>query len=210
VAVFYLNPILVMVSMEDIFPQKEDVNYSLLRLTQEGMYSVTKRKDGEQIIQIMKSVFRTLDDKTITDATACVGGDTINFALHFKQVESIEYNKYNFEVLKNNIEVFGLHNVKLHYGDCIDVYRWASDVLYIDPPWGGPEYKTLDHVDLFLGYTRLDDWLEEVLSGPYRPMAVFLKVPNNYNSISLQFLSNVIGVRSYRVRTYCIICILVQ
>uniref|UniRef100_A0A6C0CIW6 Trimethylguanosine synthase n=1 Tax=viral metagenome TaxID=1070528 RepID=A0A6C0CIW6_9ZZZZ len=196
--------------MEDIFPQKKDVDYSLLKLTQEGTYSVTKRKDSEQIIQIMKNIFRTLNDKTITDATACVGGDTINFALHFKQVDSIEYNKHNFEALKNNVEVFDLFNVRLHFGDCIDIYRWASDILYIDPPWGGPEYKTLDHVDLFLGYTRLDDWLEEVLSGPYRPMAVFLKVPNNYNNVSLQFLSNVVSVKTYRIRTYSLICILVQ
>lgn len=196
--------------MEDIFPQKPDIDYSLLRLTEEGMYSVTKRKDGEQIIQIMKSIFRTLNDKTITDATACVGGDTINFSLHFKNVDSIEHNKQNFEVLKNNVEVYGLHNVKLHFGDCVNIYKWVSDILYIDPPWGGPEYKTFDRVDLFLGYTRLDDWLEEVLSGPYRPMAVFLKVPNNYCSVGLQFLSNVVSVRTFRIRTYSLICILVQ
>jgi len=196
--------------MEDIFPHKEGVDYSQLKLTEEGSYSVTRRRDGEQIIQVMKNMFKTLNDKTITDATACVGGDAINFALHFKKVDAIEHNRKNFEVLKNNVEVFDLMNIKLHYGDCVDIYRWVSDILYIDPPWGGPEYKTLSHVDLFIGYTRLDDWLEEVLSGPYRPMAVFLKVPNNYNSVSLQFLSNVISVKTFRIRTYSLICILIK
>ena len=136
--------------MEDIFPHKEGVDYSQLKLTEEGSYSVTRRRDGEQIIQVMKNMFKTLNDKTITDATACVGGDAINFALHFKKVDAIEHNRKNFEVLKNNVEVFDLMNIKLHYGDCVDIYRWVSDILYIDPPWGGPEYKTLSHVDLFI------------------------------------------------------------
>jgi RNA cap guanine-N2 methyltransferase len=196
--------------MEDIFPYKEGVDYSQLKLTEEGTYSVTRRRDGEQIIQIMKNVFRKLNDLTITDATACVGGDAINFALHFKNVDAIEHNRKNFEALRNNVEVFDLMNIRLHYGNCVDIYRWVSDILYIDPPWGGPEYKLLSHVDLYIGYTRLDDWLEEVLSGPYRPMAVFLKVPNNYNSVSLQFLSNVISVKTFRIRTYSLICISVQ
>lgn len=196
--------------MEEIFPKKEDVDYTQLKVTDEGRYSVTKRRDGEHILQIMASMVGALKDKSVTDATACVGGDTINFGLNFREVHSIEYSKENFEALKNNVKVYDLSNVSLYLGDCTTVYTWASDVLYIDPPWGGPEYKKLSSVPLFLGETRLDVWLEDVLSGPYRPSWVFLKVPQNYSTVPLQFLPNVKSVRSFRIRTYILVCISVQ
>ena len=196
--------------MEEIFPKKEGVDYTALSVTEEGRYSVTKRRDGEHILQVMASMVGSLTDKSVTDATACVGGDTINFGLNFREVHSIEVSKENFEVLQNNVGVYGLSNVALYLGDCTKVYTWASDVLYIDPPWGGPEYKKLSSVPLFLGETRLDVWLEDVLSGPYRPAWVFLKVPQNYSTVPLQFLPNVKSVRSFRIRTYILVCMSVQ
>ena len=192
--------------MEDIFPYR-DIDYSALQMTPEGRYSITRRRDGEHILNIMMSVVGNLKDKSITDATACVGGDTIHFALNFREVHSIEYSKENFDALKHNISVYHLQNVSLHYGDCMKVYNWASDVLYIDPPWGGPDYRDKKEVDLFLGDVRLDVWLEDVLSGPYRPSFVFLKVPSNYNNSPLQFLPNVKSVRTFRIRTFFIVCI---
>jgi len=192
--------------MEDLFPKK-DIDYSQLHLTDEGRYSITRRRDGEHIVAIMSSVIGDLNDKSITDCTACVGGDTINFAFNFKDVHSIEYSKQNFEALKHNVNVYNLRNVTLYFGDCMKVYNWASDVLYIDPPWGGPDYRDKKEVDLFLGNVRLDDWLEDILSGPYRPSFVFLKVPANYNTVPLQFLPNVKSVRSFRVRTFFLVSV---
>jgi hypothetical protein len=192
--------------MEDIFPRK-DIDYTKLQLTEEGLYSVTRRRDADNIINIMSSTVGNIKEKSITDATACVGGDTINFALNFREVHSIEYSKDNFDALSNNIVVYGLNNVHLYLGDCMKVYNWASDVLYIDPPWGGPNYRNLESVELFLGSTRIDVWLEDILSGPYRPSFVFLKVPSNYNSIPLQFLPNVKSVRNFRIRSYILICV---
>jgi hypothetical protein len=58
--------------MEDIFP-KRDIEYSNLQVTDEGRYSVTRRRDGEHILAIMHSTVGNLKDKSITDATACVG-----------------------------------------------------------------------------------------------------------------------------------------
>uniref|UniRef100_A0A6C0AJ00 Trimethylguanosine synthase n=1 Tax=viral metagenome TaxID=1070528 RepID=A0A6C0AJ00_9ZZZZ len=196
--------------MEDAFPKKEGINYNQLQLTEEGEYSITRRRDGEHILYVVSSVVGQLETKSLTDATACVGGDTINFALNFREVHSIEYSKTNFEALKNNVNVFGLTNVSLYLGNCIEIYKWASDVLYVDPPWGGPEYKKQNSIDLYLGATRLDDWLEDILSGPYRPSFVFLKVPINYNAVPLQFLANVRSVRSFRIRSYVLVCITVN
>ena len=50
-------------------------------------------------------------------------------------------------------------------------------------------------------------WLEDILSGPYRPSFVFLKVPSNYHSTPLQFLPNVKSVRSFKIRSYILVCV---
>lgn len=193
--------------MEDMFPRREGVDYTKLKTTEEGSYSITRRRDAEYIIQIIRNVVQDCETKSITDATACIGGDTLNFAMNFKEVHSIELNRENYEALKNNVGVYGFSNVSLYHGDCKDVYKWASNVLYIDPPWGGPTYRSHSSINLYLGNERLDNWLEDIVTGPYRPNYIFLKVPFNYNASPLDFLSNVVMIKTFKIRTYLLICI---
>ena len=195
--------------MEDMFP-RGSIDYSRLRVTEEGAYSITRRRDADQIIHIIKNTVPDYETKSITDATGCIGGDTLNFATVFEKVHSIELNISNFEALKNNVGVYGFTNITLYHGDCTELYKWASDVLYIDPPWGGPNYRTIQNLNLYLGNIRLDDWLEDILSGPYRPSHIFLKVPLNYNTKPLQFLTNIKSISMHRIRTYMLVHITVQ
>jgi tRNA G37 N-methylase Trm5 len=195
--------------MEDMFP-RGSIDYSRLHVTEEGAYSITRRRDADQIIHIIKNTVPDYSQKSITDATGCIGGDTLNFATVFEKVHSIELNSDNFEALKNNVGVYGFTNITLYHGDCTEVYKWASDVLYIDPPWGGPNYRTIQNLNLYLGNIRLDDWLEDILSGPYRPSHIFLKVPLNYNTKPLQFLTNIKSISMHRIRTYMLVHITVQ
>jgi hypothetical protein len=195
--------------MEDMFP-RGSIDYSRLQVTEEGGYSITRRRDADQIIHIIKNTVPDYSQKSITDATGCIGGDTLNFATVFEKVHSIELNIGNFEALKNNVGVYGFTNITLYHGDCTELYKWASDVLYIDPPWGGPNYRTIQNLNLYLGNIRLDDWLEDILSGPYRPSHIFLKVPLNYNTKPLQFLTNIKSISMHRIRTYMLVHITVQ
>jgi len=196
--------------MEDMFPHKDELDYTKLQTTEEGSYSITRRRDAENIAGIIKSIVPEYGEKSITDATGCIGGDTLNFAAMFREVHTIELNAENFEALKNNVGVYGFSNISLYRGDCTKVYKWASDVLYIDPPWGGPNYRNYTTLNLYVGETRLDEWLEDVLSGPYRPSYIFLKVPFNYSYKPLQFLSNVETIKIFRIRTYILVCITVS
>jgi hypothetical protein len=43
---------------ESLFPRKTGVDYSKLKMTPEGEYSITKRKDGEVLIRNMKSIIK--------------------------------------------------------------------------------------------------------------------------------------------------------
>lgn len=163
------------------FPYKKSVNYDELIVTDEGEYSMTKRKDGELLLSHMKTLVKSMKTKTITDLTGNVGSDTILFALHFKHVKSIELNHENFEALQNNVSAFKLKNVTLYEGDSLQIYDWSTDVLYIDAPWGGPDYKLKKNIDLYLGHKRLDVFVKEVMMRDNKPSYIFLKLPRNYN-----------------------------
>jgi hypothetical protein len=187
--------------LEDLFPRKSGVKYSKLKMTPEGEYSITKRKDGELLLKHMKTVLKTTKDKHITDLTGNVGGDTILFGLHFEKVDSIEMNPENFEALKHNVDVFGLTNVKLHLGDSTKLFDWKTDVLYIDAPWGGPDYKEKAEIDLYLGDKRVDQFVKEVMLRENAPTYVFMKVPRNYKFDRFD------NVEKFKIRGYYLLLI---
>jgi hypothetical protein len=171
---------------------------------------VTKRKDSEKITSIISQFVGDSQTKSITDATACIGGDTIQFGLHFKTVHSIEINQNNLEVLRHNLGVYELTNVTVHEGDSVKIFNWHTDVLYIDPPWGGPDYKQAVNLDITISNTRLDKWLEEILMKKFRPSFIFLKLPRNYNFKRFNFLPNTEHIRAFHVRNYILVSIRVH
>jgi hypothetical protein len=185
--------------LEDFFPRKDGVKYSKLKMTPEGEYSITKRKDGDTLLKHMKTVLKTTKDKHITDLTGNVGGDTILFGIHFAKVDSIELNPENFDALKNNVEVFGLKNVTLHQGDSTKLFNWDTDVLYIDAPWGGPDYKEKTELDLYLGDKRVDEFVKEVRD---KAKYIFMKVPRNYKFDRFE------SIQKFKIRGYYLILIM--
>lgn len=196
--------------MEDLFPRKEGLDYSRLKTTDEGSYSITRRRDAERIINILKAVFPLLKQMTITDSTACIGGDTLNFASHFAHVHSIELKSDNFKALTNNVETYGFQNVTLHHADATKLFNWNTHILYVDPPWGGKDYRKHETLDLFLSEKRLDVWLEEILMRRNRPNYIILKLPVNYNFNRLNFLVNVDAIKPYQIRSYILVIITVH
>lgn len=190
--------------MEVLFPKKAGVDYSKLKMTPEGEYSITKRKDGDLLLAHMKSMIKGIKNKSITDLTGNVGGDTILFGLHFKHVKSIEMNSENFDALKNNVDVFGLQNVELVLGDSTKLYNWKTDILYLDPPWGGPEYKEKKELDLYLGDERVDTLLHRILKETWKPDYIFMKLPANYNFKRLEDLP-ITKMKKFKIRGFVII-----
>ena len=193
----------------NIFAKKEGIDYDKLIITDEGKYSITRQKDGERLLEIIKKEIKTTKDKIITDLTGCVGGDTILFGLNFKKVYSIEYNDINYKALENNVKnVYNLENVKLYHGDSTKIYNWKTDVLYLDPPWGGNDYKEKDRIDLYLGNIRVDIFIIEILERENRPKYIFIKLPRNYNFSRLYKLKNMYKkIKNYTIRGYNIIFI---
>jgi hypothetical protein len=191
--------------MENVFPHKDDVDYTKLKMTPEGLYSITRRRDGEKMIGFLQSRIPDIPKLSVTDATACIGGDTLLFSLHFKKVESIEWKHDNIIVLRNNIDVFRAANVTIHEGDSTKLFNWKTDVLYVDPPWGGPDYYRTYNLDLFIGTYRVDVWIEEILKRDNRPRHIILKLPTNYNFSRLRFLPNIDTMNTYVIRRFVVV-----
>lgn len=166
---------------KSLFINKNDINKSKLQISNVGKFSVTHSDDAIKTANIIESYF---DNKiTITDATANNGGNSIAFGLKFKKVNSVEINKNEFDILNNNINVYGLKNIKTYNNNYLDVYnKLKQDVVFIDAPWGGRDYKKHKNLKLYIGKKSLLEVID-MLKGKCK--AIVCKVPFNYDFYSL-------------------------
>lgn len=196
------------------FPLKDGVHMKDIQLTEEGKYSYTKRRDGDITIDFLKKHIGSLKGLTILDGTGNVGGDSILFGLNFKHVDSIEIDKDNFEALKHNVSLYKLSNVEVHNGDSTKLFdSFETDVVYFDPPWGGPDYKTKKDLDLYLGKSRIDLFIKnEILSekAKHLPKYIVLKLPFNYNWSRLKFIKAIESSQMLKIRNYRILILKVK
>jgi hypothetical protein len=198
------------------FPASPALQPERLQMTPTGVYSMTRRAEGDELIRILKRTFGSLKDKTILDATGNVGGDTILFGLHFAYVHSVEIDDAHFKVLKNNVDAYGMlrSKVAVHNGDATKMWsRFKVDYIYVDPPWGGPGYKTARSLDLYVGQQRIDQWiLDEIATRRgWKPKAVILKLPRNYAFWRFHgTLPGVQSVRRFAIRNFYIVILALQ
>ncbi len=152
-----------------------------LKITDKGLYSISKPEDAQWITQQIKSTFPHID--TIIDGTAGIGGDVISFSRNFKDVYAVELNKVHFEVLQNNIQVLRLHNVHMVNENILDYYKHfthhGQSIFFLDPPWGGKRYKNFKHFILKIGKYYIHEFIEELYHHgfPY----IVIKAPLNLN-----------------------------
>jgi hypothetical protein len=139
----------------EIFP-KTDESINRVRITDVGLYSITKKNEAFFITNLITKYFGE-SQIVITDSTACCGGNTISFLLHpqIEKVNSIEINDLHFEILKNNIELYKNHSkVELIKSNYLDVaHNLEQDVIFYDLPWGGKNYIEKEEITLGL-YTN--------------------------------------------------------
>lgn len=201
------------------FPKVFGVDYDNLRITDEGMYSLTKHIDSVAIIRAMKNIIgeENIGGLTIMDGTANVGGDTIRFGMYFKSVIGVELDDDNFNVLNHNVNVYSskLNNISVIKGDILDesIYKQVhTDVLYLDPPWGGKGYKEYEEekMVIFLSNVSLTQFIGNVLLNQVRPNYIFIKLPINYNIDSLRGMPYVNDIQVYKIRKFYLVCLLVD
>ena len=174
-----------------------------LKLDEEALYSTTDQVTADKITKdILKFISRK---STITDATACIGGSAYSFVQNFSNVIAIEYDKTRFEYLKSNMNILPYNecrsNISIHtniylplysniiecrHGDAIvECTKQFQEAIFIDPPWGGPEYKTLPRVQLYLSNLPLSEVCKKLY---IYTNYIILKVPVNFDEES--FIKN--------------------
>ncbi len=168
---------------------KNDILYvekykkSHLKITDKGLYSITKPLDAQWISEQILKEFNGLKINTIIDGTAGVGGNVISFAKYFKNVIGIELNKIHYQVLKENIGLLDLKNVQLHNDNILTYYEYIEEcdksIFFIDPPWGGRKYKNFKNFVLKLGKYYIYEFIELLYKNGFK--YIVLKAPLNLN-----------------------------
>lgn len=148
-----------------------------LLLDNEALYSVTDQYTANKI---SKYICKNIPDiNTITDGTACVGGNTLSFSKFFKNVNAIEINYTRYTYLCHNMNIFETTNVKIYNASVIDMCKnLHQDMIFLDPPWGGPNYKSKNRISLYLGTIELSN-VCKILSLYTKYIAI--KVPINFD-----------------------------
>ncbi|XP_016376299.1 trimethylguanosine synthase-like isoform X4 [Sinocyclocheilus rhinocerous] len=114
-----------------------------IRLDHEGWFSVTPERIAEHIALRVQDSFST---ELIIDAFCGVGGNAIQFALTGKRVIAIDIDPVRLALAQHNAEVYGVaHQIEFVQGDFLQLApRLRGDMVFLSPPWGGPEYLSAD------------------------------------------------------------------
>lgn len=160
------------------FEQMPNVDINKIKITKQGEYSISDIVGSKKLVYLIRKYFKS-SNITITDGTGNNGSDTIAMGIQFKKINSIELDSINFNVLKNNVQVYNLKNVKLYKGDTNEILsHLKQDMIYIDAPWGGPTYKENKSLKLFLGPNEISDVFNKFKS---KAKLFVFKIPINYD-----------------------------
>lgn len=168
----------------EIFP-KPNEPIENIRVTDIGLYSITKKNEAYFISNLITKYFGE-NKITITDSTACCGGNSISFLLHpqIQKVNSVEINDLHFEILQNNVNLYkNANKVNLIKGNYLNYAKsLEQDVIFYDLPWGGLRYIEKDEITLglntnegtFIGLSSIINQMKD------KAKLQVLKIPLNF------------------------------
>lgn len=164
-------------------------------LSRETRYSTLRPHQAREVESALRKHFGTPPQRII-DATAHVGGDTLHFMRLYPNADliAIEVNPSAFRQLSANVSQAEEHSeykgvIKLVNGDAVTFLQNTpekADFVYLDPPWGGPEYKAQKSVGLHLFDAAGKKWgiadvANLILDRGVAPCVV-LKAPFNFRT----------------------------
>jgi predicted RNA methylase len=190
----FKQPIEIKISIEDskkYFKASDDNTQAKLRFTDVALYSTTPYEQAIYTANILLSYYtpEELKEKTITDASACIGGNTWAFAEKAKHCNAIEISKLHADILTDNMKWLGYNNITTYQKNYIAIANeLKQDILFLDPPWGGVNYR--NEPNLTYQYNDKQTTLSQLLNGylSYSCELVLLKIPTNTSEQLLEEL----------------------
>ena len=114
-----------------------------VRMDREGWFSVTPEVLAAHIAERCRC-------DVVVDAFAGVGGNAIQFAFTCERVIAIDLDADRLALARHNAQVYGVADrIEFVHGDFLALApRLRADVVFLSPPWGGPEYADADAFDI--------------------------------------------------------------
>jgi hypothetical protein len=157
---------------------------SQLRLTKQAIYSTTPHDHSLYTANIAARFFPDVSKIVATDATANIGGNARAMIGKYKHVNLVEIEPIHANIAAHNLKLLGMRS-----GYSVITSNYLStnlkqDLLFLDPPWGGVDYKR-DHSKPLTLLTPGGDKIQIATIVSDRradtPL-IILKVPLGYNS----------------------------
>ncbi|CAH1253670.1 TGS1 [Branchiostoma lanceolatum] len=110
---------------------------------EEGWFSVTPEKIAYHIAERCRC-------DLIIDAFCGVGGNAIQFAFTCERVIAIDIDPVKLDCARHNAAIYGVADrIEFLQGDFLQLAEGLkADVVFLSPPWGGPDYLTADVFDI--------------------------------------------------------------
>ncbi|KAI4499869.1 hypothetical protein M0802_005125 [Mischocyttarus mexicanus] len=114
-----------------------------IKLDRESWFSVTPEKIAEHIAERCRC-------DTIIDAFCGAGGNAIQFAFTCERVIAIDIDPIKIQIARHNARIYGVEDrIEFILGNFFDLApKLIADVVFLSPPWGGPDYVKNETYDL--------------------------------------------------------------
>jgi 16S rRNA G966 N2-methylase RsmD len=168
-----------------------------LQLDMTASFSITEGRIADRMSRAITSVISENGDNanemTIMDGMACVGGNTMSFSKFFKNVISNELNPQRYSMLVNNVQsVMHCENVVFHNQSILDlaINEQNYDILFLDPEWGGPNYRNKNNIRLPISNEYVEDFCLRLFNTCPHVKLIVLKLPENYDNNYIKNFAN--------------------
>lgn len=173
-----------------IFPYIEENKINNLLIDNESIKYITYASSAQEITNIIMNnldfkgnIIKEMNKLVITDMTAGVGGNVLNFSNYFKYVNAIEIELIRYNYLINNIKTYGYNNINCYNNNSIklllDEDDIRQDIIFFDPPWGGINYKEIDNIRLTFENRTIEEICNLLIKNETK--MIVIKLPNNYD-----------------------------
>ena len=114
-----------------------------IKMDKEGWFSVTPERIAKHIAERCRC-------DLIIDAFCGVGGNAIQFAFTCERVIAIDIDPVKITLAHHNATVYGVEDrIEFIVGDYMKLIpRLKADVVFLSPPWGGPDYVSAEVFDI--------------------------------------------------------------
>lgn len=142
-----------------------------MELDVQGLYSLDRQ-------DLALALARKIQAPRVIDAFCGVGGAAIAFARVGKIVDAMDIDEARLAMARRNAALFSVQDrIRFREGDAMELMRPSDAALYLDPPWGGPEYGRLERFSLAMFRPDGERLLRKALAVSRE---VFFKLPKNF------------------------------